>query len=99
MNLQGTPGRTTIVPIDPNNQRVDLDATVIAALASIPPAGQHPPPPVPPVAPPASASQIDARANNYGGAEPPWVPASGAVGLGIDLSNSRMWWYFNGQWQ
>lgn len=35
---------------------------------------------------------------NYGGGQPNFVPATGC-GNAIDTSNSRVWWYFNGNWQ
>lgn len=34
MNLQGTPGHTKVIVIDPNNQRVDLDPALVASIGA-----------------------------------------------------------------
>lgn len=99
MNLQGTPGRTKIVPIDPNNQRVDLDQAVINTLAEVAAPKPVPPPAVSPPSSSTSSTQLDARQGNYSGSVPSWVPESGKIGIGIDVSNNRIWWYFSGTWQ
>ena len=34
---------------------------------------------------------------NYGGGTPTFTPITGS-GIAVDLSNNRIWWFFNGQW-
>ena len=114
MNLQGTKGRTRIVPIDPNNQRVDLDTVdslgsggtfnqvtvdstgrvisgIFVAPTSTTPQTSHTTQVI-------SSGGIQAKAGDYGGGTPNWTPDSGMIGLAIDLSNSRIWWFFSGIW-
>jgi hypothetical protein len=111
MNLQGTPGRTKIVPVDPNNQRVDFDTqpglaagtynqvTVDAYGRVI--SGTFIPPVVTPTTPSSTVTAsagIEGRLANYAGAAPTWTPPNNVIGVAIDLSNNRIWWYFNGSW-
>ena len=35
---------------------------------------------------------------NYGGMAPTWTPTGTALGLAVDTSNGRPWYYFNGKW-
>lgn len=37
------------------------------------------------------------RAENLAGADPAWTPAGG-VGIGVDTSNDRIFWYYSGAW-
>jgi hypothetical protein len=111
MNLQGTPGKTKIVPIDPNNHRVDLDTipnfsggtftqvTVDSSGRVI--AGANPQTTQSSSVVTNTILQsagVQAKADNYLGVQPNWTPPSGVIGLAIDTSNNRPWWYFNGGW-
>ena len=97
MNLQGTKGRTLIVPVDPNNQRVDLDQGLVDQINAGGGSG-------------GSTtiinnyitndiSGIQAKSADYSGLQPNWIPEPGRIGLSIDLITGQVWWYFNGQWQ
>ncbi len=39
----------------------------------------------------------DMRAGNYSGGQPNWTP-SGTLGVAVDTSNGRPWWYYSGGW-
>ena len=114
MNLSGTPGRTKIVPIDPNNQRVDLDTiagfsggtfsqvTVDSTgrvISGTTASGSGGGSTTPSTpSTPAQAATIQAAQGNYSGGQPTFVPNPGIVGLAIDTSNGRLWLYWNNQW-
>lgn len=111
MNLIGTPGRTKIVPVDPNNQRVDFDTqpnlapgtynqVTVDAYGRVT-AGTFIAPVVTPTTPNSTitaSAGIEGRLANYAGAAPTWTPPNNVIGVAIDLSNNRIWWYFGGQW-
>lgn len=56
MNLLGTPNRTKIVPVDPNNQRVDVDAALVTSIITIVTASIPKTAPATPVPAPVAAS-------------------------------------------
>jgi hypothetical protein len=95
MIIHGTPGRTRIVPVDPNNIRVDIDPDFMPTPAPSP----TPTPTPTPTPAPSPNSPIDARFGDYAAGTPTWIPNNGIIGIAIDTSNSRIWWYFNGVWQ
>jgi hypothetical protein len=105
MILQGTPGRTKIVQIDPNNQRVDLDTAtnfsggtfnqVTVNSAGFVTAGKFIKPSTP------SSGSGGTTASNlydhYGGSSP---LIAGAVRgqLAIDADAGKLWVWDGGQW-
>jgi hypothetical protein len=115
MNLQGTPGRTKVVPVDPNNQRIDFESPpgLVAGTyneVTVDSAGRvvsgkfvaSPAPAIIPIPISQSAAGLEARSGDYLGGTPNWIPANGAIGIAIDvgsLGNNRIWWYISGVWQ
>jgi len=106
MNLQGTPGRTKIVPIDPNNQRIDLDTAndfsggtfnqVTVNSAGFVTAGKFVNPPTPT---PGSGgtTAVGNLYDDYGGASP--TNSGAAKGqLAVDSSAGKMWVWDGQQW-
>lgn len=37
------------------------------------------------------------RAGDYAGGQPDWTP-TGTIGIAVDTSNGRTWWYYSNQW-
>jgi len=44
-----------------------------------------------------AGSGVQAGYGNYGGGAPTFTPATGTLGLAVDTSNNRVWWW-TGSW-
>ena len=42
---------------------------------------------------------IQGQSGDYSGSQPSWTPTGTNIGVAIDTSNNRVWWYFNSTWQ
>ena len=45
-----------------------------------------------------NTSGIQGAYANYGGSAPNWTPTGTNLGIAVDTSTNRPWWYYNGQW-